>query len=75
MDNGTVEVFDGLSFVMWTPDDRICLLKEYGCNENRYDPYQNGETPRFRDEAAMWFKRSRAFLDALLRVLQKYGLF
>lgn len=55
MDNGTVEAFDGLSLIVWTADDRICLLKEFGCNENRYDPYRNGETPQFRDEAAMWF--------------------
>ena len=55
MDNGTVEAFEGLSLVVWTADNRICLLKEFGCNENRYDPYQDGETPRFRNEAAMWF--------------------
>ena len=55
MDNGTVEAFDGLSLIVWTEDDRICSLKEFGCNENRYDPYRDGETPRFRDEAAMWF--------------------
>jgi len=55
MDNGTVEAFEGLSLVVWTADGRICLLKEFGCNENRYDPYQDGETPRFRNETAMWF--------------------
>ena len=38
---GTVEAFEG--------------MKEFGCNENRYDPYQNGPVPQFRDGAAMWF--------------------
>ena len=55
MDNGTVEAFEGLSLVVWSADNRICLLKEFGCNENRYNPYQDSETPRFRNEAAMWF--------------------
>lgn len=55
MDDGRVEAFDGLSLIAWTADDRICMLKEFGCNENRYDPYRDGETPTFRDEAALWF--------------------
>lgn len=55
MDNGAVEAFDGVSLVMWSADDKICLLKEFGCNKNRYNPYQYGEKPQFRNEAAMWF--------------------
>ena len=39
MDDGNVEAFDGISLIEWTPDDKIALLKEFGCNENRYDPY------------------------------------
>lgn len=55
MDDGRVEAFEGMSLVRWTAEGRICLLKEFGCNESRYDPYQNGQTPQFRDEKAMWF--------------------
>ena len=55
MDNGTVEAFEGMSLVVWTADHKICLLKEFGCNESRYDPYRNGPAPQFRDENAMWF--------------------
>lgn len=55
MANGAVEEFDGMSRIEWTPDNRIKFLKEFGCNRNRYDPYQNGEAPQFRDEKAKWF--------------------
>lgn len=55
MNDGRVEVFDGISLIEWTPDDKICFLKEFGCNENRYDPYQESETPHFKDEKSMWF--------------------
>ena len=49
MDDGNVEAFDGISLIEWTPDDKIALLKEFGCNENRYDPYKDGTIPHFRD--------------------------
>lgn len=49
------EAFDGMSLVKWTPDDRIALLQEFGCNKDRYDPYKEGPFPKFRDEKAMWF--------------------
>lgn len=55
MEDGREERFDGMSLVQWTQDGRICLLKEFGCNVNRYDPYRDGETPCFRDESALWF--------------------
>jgi len=55
MNNGKVESFDGISLIEWTPDDKIQSLKEFGCNTNNYDPYQNGKTPQFREEATMWF--------------------
>lgn len=55
MDDGRVERFDGMSLVRWTAAGKICFLQEFGCNENRYDPYQDGPEPRFRDEQAMWF--------------------
>ena len=56
MDDGNVEAFDGISLIEWTPDDKIALLKEFGCNENRYDPYKDGTIPHFRDENAKWFQ-------------------
>ena len=55
MNDGRVEAFDGISLIEWTPDDKICFLKEFGCNENRYDPYKKSETPHFKDEKSMWF--------------------
>lgn len=55
MDIGKEEAFDGISLVEWTPDNKIALLKEFGCNENRYDPYCEGSTPHFRAESAKWF--------------------
>ena len=55
MDDGRVEAFDGMTLVKWTAEDMICFLQEFGCKEHRYDPYQDGPIPRFRDEQAMWF--------------------
>lgn len=55
MDDGGVEAFDGMSLIRWTPEGRIAFLQEFGCNQNRYDPYEAGPAPQFRDESAMWF--------------------
>ena len=33
----------------------ICFLQEFGCNQHRYDPYAQGDTPVFRDEKPLWF--------------------
>ena len=55
MKDGRVEAFDGMSLIRWTAEGRICFLQEFGCNENRYDPYEKGPEPQFRDEKAMWF--------------------
>lgn len=55
MRNGRKEAFDGISLVRWTQDDRIIRLQEFGCNQDRYDPYREGPLPRFRDEKTMWF--------------------
>ena len=55
MNDGKVEVFDGVSLIEWTSDDKILFLKEFGCNINNYDPYQNGDTPQFKDEKISWF--------------------
>ena len=55
MTNDTVQSFDGLSLIRWNKAGQICFLQEFGCNENRYDPYTQGKTPVFREEQAMWF--------------------
>ena len=39
MKDGKIESFDGLSLIEWTNDNKICFLKEFGCNLNHYDPY------------------------------------
>ena len=55
MAGGTVQSFDGLSLIRWNKARKICFLQEFGCNENRYDPYAQGNTPVFREEQALWF--------------------
>ena len=50
-----LKAFEGISLIEWTAEDKITLLKEFGCNENRYDPYEGGAKPHFRDENAKWF--------------------
>lgn len=55
MKNGKAEAFDGISLIEWTGDNRILLLKEFGCNIHNYDPYQKGEKTQFRDERISWF--------------------
>ena len=55
MDDGREERFEGITLICWTQEGRICALKEFGCNESRYDPYREGPEPRFREERAMWF--------------------
>ena len=55
MCNGKVEEFDGMSLVTWTEDNKIKAVKEFGCNQNNYDPYQKGPRPVFRGEKIKWF--------------------
>lgn len=55
MNDGSIEEFDGMSLIEWTSDNKIKLLKEFGCNLNNYNPYQHGDVPQFRKEQANWF--------------------
>ena len=55
MNDGRREEFEGMSLFRWTQDGRIAFLQEFGCNENRYDPYRDGPEPQFREVAALWF--------------------
>ncbi len=52
--DGRTEAFEGMSLVKWS-GGKICYLQEFGCNESRYDPYQNGPSPQFRGGPAAWF--------------------
>lgn len=55
VNEGKIEEFDGMSFIVWNEQNKIISLKEFGCNINNYDPYQNGSVPHFQEETAMWF--------------------
>lgn len=55
MKDGSEDAFEGMSLIRWSQDERIAFLKEFGCNEDRYDPYKDGAEPHFRDEKAKWF--------------------
>ena len=55
MADGERQAFAGLSLIRWNRSGQICLLQEFGCHEDRYDPYQNGPEPVFRQEPARWF--------------------
>ena len=55
MHDGRAEEFDGLSLIRWDGAGRISSLREFGCNTRNYDPYRDGDPPRFREEPAVWF--------------------
>lgn len=55
MHDGNIEEFDGISLIVWNEDNKIKVLKEFGCNLNNYNPYSNGAAPEFRDERKNWF--------------------
>ena len=52
---GVIEEFDGISLVEWTTDNKIRFLREFGCNLNNYNPYQNSDIQQFKEEKANWF--------------------
>ncbi|MDO5054682.1 nuclear transport factor 2 family protein [Pasteurella oralis] len=54
MDNGKVEAFDGMSLIEWTETNQIIFLKEFGCKQNHYNPYEKGDEPQFRDGKVAW---------------------
>ena len=55
MADGTVQRFEGMSLLRWTPEGKIAFLQEFGCNLERYDPYAAGPEPVFQKEKALWF--------------------
>lgn len=55
VNEGKIEEFDGMSFIVWNEQNKIISLKEFGCNITNYDPYENGSVPQFQEETAMWF--------------------
>ena len=40
LSDGKKESFDGMSLIKWSPENKICFLQEFGCDEKHYDPYQ-----------------------------------
>ena len=44
-----------VDLIVWTADNKIKSLKEFGCNLNNYNPYEDSDTPKFRDEKTSWF--------------------
>lgn len=54
MDDGRTEELDGLSLIQWK-NGKICFLKEYGCNINNYNTYEESIEPVFGDEKSRWF--------------------
>ncbi|MBS6546524.1 MAG: nuclear transport factor 2 family protein [Butyricicoccus pullicaecorum] len=55
VNHGKREEFDGVSLIVWTKDNKIKSLKEFGCNLNHYNPYAHRDRPEFRDEKSRWF--------------------
>lgn len=55
MHTGKIEEFDGMSLIVWSEDNKILSLKEFGCNRNNYNPYQHSTNPEFRNEKVSWF--------------------
>ncbi len=55
MNDGTSQAFEGMTLVRWTAEGKIGFLQEFGCNRDRYDPYEKGPEPQFREEQALWF--------------------
>lgn len=55
MKDGTVDEFDGVSLLRWTEEGKIARLQEFGCNLNRYDPYEHGTIPQFQNNEIRWF--------------------
>ena len=55
MNDGRIDEFDGISLIEWTKENKIKKLKEFGCNINHYNPYENSEEPQFRDNKVAWF--------------------
>ncbi len=55
MHDGKEERFDGISLIKWTDDNKICLLKEFGCNIDHYDPYDEGLLLKFKNNKTVWF--------------------
>ena len=55
MTDGNIQSFDGLSLIRWNAAGQISFLQEFGCNEKRYDPYEQGSAPVFQEQTILWF--------------------
>lgn len=55
MNDSEADAFDGVSLIVWSKENKIAHLKEFGCNCNHYNPYAESDTPTFKDEKIHWF--------------------
>jgi hypothetical protein len=46
--NKKYEEFCGISLIEWTKNNKIQKLKEFMCKLNNYDPYEQGNIPKFK---------------------------
>jgi len=54
-EDGKAITIMGISLIVWTQDNKIKSLKEFGCNLHNYNPYRDSDIPVFREEKANWF--------------------
>ncbi|MDU5808446.1 MAG: nuclear transport factor 2 family protein [Finegoldia magna] len=50
MKNGEFSKFEGISLILWNDSNKIKELKEFQCDLNNYNPYENGKTPKLMDD-------------------------
>ena len=41
MKNGEFSKFEGISLILWNDSNKIKELKEFQCDLNNYNPYEN----------------------------------
>ena len=68
MNNGNIEEFDGISLIVWTENNKIMELKEFGCNLNTYNPYAQNDMVR---SLPLWILYHFTLLNTTI-ILQKF---
>ena len=61
MNNGNVEEFDGISLIVWTQDNKIKSLKEFGCNLHNTIHIEIVIFPYFEKKKQIGFERTIKF--------------
>ena len=62
MNNGNVEEFDGISLIVWTQDNKIKSLKEFGCNLHNYNPYRDRPVARHFVHTTVIYHLGKSFI-------------